>query len=63
VAFFIEQMQMEPVRLSAAGYSEFHPRDANDTAETRAHNRRVDIVVLNPVTSEAEEPPVRGAGD
>lgn len=33
-------------KLSAAGYAEFHPVAANDTAEGRAQNRRVDIVVL-----------------
>ena len=33
-------------RLSAAGYAEFHPVATNDTAEGRAENRRVDLVVL-----------------
>jgi chemotaxis protein MotB len=37
-----------PNRLSAAGYAEFHPVAPNDTAEGRARNRRVDIVILNP---------------
>jgi chemotaxis protein MotB len=35
-----------PDKLSAAGYAEFHPVAPNDTAEGRAQNRRVDIVVL-----------------
>jgi CheY-specific phosphatase CheX len=35
-----------PARLSAAGYAEFHPIAPNETAEGRALNRRVDIVVL-----------------
>ena len=35
-----------PARLSAAGYAEFHPVASNATAEGRAMNRRVDIVVL-----------------
>ena len=43
-------------RLSAAGYSEFHPRADNATAEGRARNRRVDIVILNEATKNAEEP-------
>ena len=34
-------------RLSAAGYAEFHPVSANDTAPGRAQNRRLDIVILN----------------
>lgn len=33
-------------KLSVAGYAEFHPVAANDTAEGRARNRRVDIVLL-----------------
>jgi chemotaxis protein MotB len=33
-------------RLSAAGYAEFHPVSTNDTAEGRAENRRVDLIVL-----------------
>ena len=34
-------------RLSIAGYAETVPVDTNETAEGRAHNRRVDIVILN----------------
>jgi len=37
-----------PFRLSAAGYGEYHPVATNDTAQGRAENRRVDVVVLNP---------------
>ncbi len=37
---------VSPDRLSAAGYAEFHPVDTNDTPEGRAHNRRVDLVIL-----------------
>jgi chemotaxis protein MotB len=33
-------------RMSASGYAEFHPVAPNDTAEGRAQNRRVDIIVL-----------------
>ena len=36
-----------PERLSAAGYGGFQPVADNSTAEGRAQNRRVDIVVLN----------------
>jgi chemotaxis protein MotB len=55
VAFLIHGAGVEPARLSAAGYSEFHPRAPNDNAENRARNRRVDIVVLNR-TAGREEP-------
>ena len=34
-------------RMSVAGYAENAPADTNDTLEGRAHNRRVDLVVLS----------------
>jgi chemotaxis protein MotB len=34
-------------QMSVAGYAEFHPATSNSTAEGRARNRRVDIVLLN----------------
>ena len=37
---------MPPDRLSAAGYAEFHPVASNETADGRAQNRRVDLIVL-----------------
>jgi chemotaxis protein MotB len=45
VARFIDQ-RVDPRRLSAAGYGEFHPRTSNATADGRASNRRVDVVVI-----------------
>lgn len=36
-----------PDRLSAAGYAEYHPIASNRTAQGRAQNRRVDIVILS----------------
>ncbi len=43
---FIGLKAIPPGRISAAGYAEFHPVASNDTAEGRAENRRVDLVVL-----------------
>jgi len=43
---FLEMKALPPDRLAAAGYAEFHPVASNDTAEGRAQNRRVDLVVL-----------------
>ena len=54
VAFLIERAGIAPGRLSAAGYGEFHPRVANDTAANRMRNRRVDIVVMLPTAAGAE---------
>lgn len=44
--YLIEEHGMPPDALSAAGYGEQRPLAANDTAEARASNRRVDIVLL-----------------
>ena len=40
--------------LAIAGYAENAPVAPNDTAEGRAHNRRVDIVILNPFGASSE---------
>jgi len=42
----ITQYQFSPELLSAAGYAEYHPVASNDTAEGRAKNRRVDVVIV-----------------
>lgn len=49
VQLFIFRYHVMPSRLSAAGYAEFHPVDDNATPEGRSHNRRIDIVILNPI--------------
>ena len=46
IRYLIEEQQLDPERLSAAGYGEYRPIDTNDTAEGRARNRRVDLVIL-----------------
>ena len=43
---FIDMKSIPPQRISAAGYSEYHPVAGNDTVEGRGENRRVDLVVL-----------------
>jgi chemotaxis protein MotB len=42
----LEDNLLPPERLSVAGYAEFHPEASNETAEGRARNRRVDLVIL-----------------
>jgi len=56
VAHLIQDLRLSPERLSAAGYSQYHPRVQNESQDLRARNRRVDIVILNPSTAAAEEP-------
>jgi chemotaxis protein MotB len=46
IRLLITQSGLDPGRLSAAGYAEFHPIATNSTAAGRGQNRRVDIVVL-----------------
>lgn len=59
IQFLITSAGLAPSRLSAAGYGEFKPRAANDTAAGRSRNRRVDLVLLNELTVQAEEPEER----
>ena len=46
VRLLVTKYKFAPERLSAAGYAEYHPVAGNDTAEGRAQNRRVDLVIL-----------------
>jgi chemotaxis protein MotB len=50
------RFHVEPERLAVAGYAENAPSDTNDTEEGRAHNRRVDLVVLSAEALKAEPP-------
>jgi chemotaxis protein MotB len=44
--FFVDKTDMDPRKLSAVGYGEYHPLVPNDTPENKRLNRRVDIVIL-----------------
>jgi len=41
-----DQDKVDPTRLVAAGYGEYHPIASNDTPEGRAQNRRIEIVLV-----------------
>ena len=41
-----DHAKVDPARLVAAGFGEFHPIAPNDTAESRALNRRIEIVLV-----------------
>jgi chemotaxis protein MotB len=44
--YLIQKHKMNPEKVSVVGYSEYHPIAPNTTAENKAKNRRVDIVVV-----------------
>lgn len=44
--YFILSKGLSPGRIAIAGYSEYRPIAPNDTAENRATNRRVEIVII-----------------
>jgi DNA-binding response OmpR family regulator/outer membrane protein OmpA-like peptidoglycan-associated protein len=50
VRLLITRYGFSPANLSAAGYAEYHPVATNDKPESRAQNRRVDVVVLGKAT-------------
>jgi chemotaxis protein MotB len=52
--FLIVKSGLQPDLISAAGYAEYRPAASNDTAEGRASNRRVDLVILNPAAAQVE---------
>lgn len=46
VRYFVESKSVDPRRFAVKGYGEYKPLVANDTAENRAINRRVDILIV-----------------
>lgn len=57
VRLFIGQFGFSPDRLSAAGYSHYHPVASNATEAGRQRNRRVDVVVKEVTTPETPMEP------
>ncbi len=47
VALLIERYGLDPMQVSAAGYSQYRPVASNETEEGRKINRRVDLVVVS----------------
>ncbi|MGB7604237.1 MAG: OmpA family protein [Lutisporaceae bacterium] len=53
VKYMIDFGQIDPIRLSPAGYADQHPISDNSTPDGRKNNRRVDMVILR---SNLEQP-------
>lgn len=49
VRYLIDREGLPAQRFVAVGYGEYHPLYPNDSAENRAKNRRVDVVILKTV--------------
>jgi chemotaxis protein MotB len=58
IKLFITKFALAPNRLSASGYGEYYPTTSNDTAEGRAMNRRVDLVILNSISDAGVPTPI-----
>jgi chemotaxis protein MotB len=65
VRYLTEKAGVDPARLAAVGYGEFHPIADNSSAEGRARNRRIEIVIMpepfNPLESPRGKTPEPGA--
>jgi chemotaxis protein MotB len=54
--YMLTNAKIAPERLSAVGYGEYRPFATNATAEGRAANRRVDLVIITPEATRLEAP-------
>lgn len=61
VRFLCEKAGADPRRIGAVGYGEFHPIADNGSAEGRAKNRRIALVVLPEELAGAESKPLLAA--
>ncbi len=52
--YLVEQKGLSPLRVSLAGYGEYRPLKVNNSPGNRRRNRRVDIVILNAATTNAD---------
>ncbi|MFZ0392054.1 MAG: OmpA family protein [Calditrichia bacterium] len=56
--YFLNEGKIEPERLAAVGYGEFHPLVPNSSVENRSKNRRVEIYVDNARNIETYREPI-----
>lgn len=50
----VSQSGVDPEKVSAVGYGEYRPTNPNTSAENRAKNRKVDIVILSGTYDKSE---------
>ena len=62
VEALMQGSRIAPSRFALAGYGEFRPAASNATADGRAKNRRVDIVVTGPLPSLQAASPTANSG-
>lgn len=55
VLYYATEHGVNPLRLAATGYGEYHPVAMNDAKEGQQKNRRVEIVILPKVEKEKSE--------
>ena len=61
VRFLQERAGVDPRRLGALGYGQFHPIAPNTSAEGRARNRRIEVVILPEELKITELSNIKGA--
>ncbi|WP_410506213.1 OmpA family protein [Haloimpatiens sp. FM7315] len=52
--YFVEINKMTPARFTAAGYGEYRPIVSNDNDLNRSKNRRVNIILVEPVSKQGK---------
>ncbi len=57
VRYLVEKANVDPSRMAAVGYGEYHPIADNTNSEGRAKNRRIAIVVMPEKFNPLESPP------
>lgn len=62
IQYLLAKSEVDPDRLSAAGYGEYRPIASNDTPLNRGQNRRVDIVLMRLDMSEFEPRSISAGG-
>lgn len=55
--FMINQVNIDPSRISTMGFGKYRPIDTNDTAGGRERNRRVEIILTEPSETVDSSPP------